>query len=121
MMASSPTGWRIPATTSPRNSSRWLRSGERCALPIWVFPIGRLDMDSRGLLLLTDDGELANRLAHPRYHVAKEYLALVDGVPGENDLRKLREGVLLEDRRTAPAEGEIAGSARGRTQARLTI
>jgi 23S rRNA pseudouridine2605 synthase len=86
-----------------------------------VFPIGRLDMDSRGLLLLTDDGELANRLAHPRYHVAKEYLALVDGVPGENDLRKLREGVQLEDRRTAPAEVEIAGSVRGRTQVRLTI
>ncbi|MDQ6918970.1 MAG: rRNA pseudouridine synthase [Candidatus Dormibacteraeota bacterium] len=86
-----------------------------------VFPIGRLDMDSRGLLLLTDDGELANRLAHPRYHVAKEYLALVDGVPGENDLRKLREGVQLEDRKTAPAEVEIVGSVRGQTQVRLTI
>ena len=78
-------------------------------------------MDSRGLLLLTDDGELANRLAHPRYHVAKEYLALVDGVPGENDLRKLRLGVELEDGKTAPAEVEIAGSVRGRTQVRLTI
>jgi 23S rRNA pseudouridine2605 synthase len=78
-------------------------------------------MDSRGLLLLTDHGELANRLAHPRYHVAKEYLALVDGVPGENDLRRLREGVQLEDGRTAPAEVEIAGSLRGRTQVRLTI
>ncbi len=86
-----------------------------------VFPIGRLDMDSRGLLLLTDDGELANRLAHPRYHVAKEYLALVDGVPGENDLRRLREGVQLEDGRTAPAEVEVTGAVRGRTQVRLTI
>jgi pseudouridine synthase len=86
-----------------------------------VFPVGRLDMDSRGLLLLTDDGELANRLAHPRYHVAKEYLALVDGVPGESDLRRLRAGVQLEDGRTAPAEVEVAGSVRGRTQVRLTI
>jgi len=86
-----------------------------------VFPIGRLDMDSRGLLLLTDDGELANRLAHPRYHVAKEYLALVDGVPGENDLRRLRDGVQLEDGKTAPAEAEVVGSVRGRTQVRLTI
>jgi 23S rRNA pseudouridine2605 synthase len=86
-----------------------------------VFPIGRLDMDSRGLLLLTDDGELANRLAHPRYHVAKEYLALVDGVPGEGDLRKLRQGVELEDGRCQPAEVEVAGSVRGRTQVRLTI
>ena len=86
-----------------------------------VFPIGRLDMDSRGLLLLTDDGELANRLAHPRYHVPKEYLALVDGVPGENDLRRLRDGVQLEDGKTAPAEAEVVGSVRGRTQVRLTI
>jgi 23S rRNA pseudouridine2605 synthase len=86
-----------------------------------VFPIGRLDMDSRGLLLLTDDGELANRLAHPRYHVAKEYLALVDGVPSETDLRRLRAGIELEDGRTAPAEAEVAGSVRGLTQVRLTI
>jgi 23S rRNA pseudouridine2605 synthase len=86
-----------------------------------VFPIGRLDMDSRGLLLLTDDGEVANRLAHPRYHVAKEYLALVDGVPSENDLRRLRAGIELEDGRTAPAEAEVAGSVRGLTQVRLTI
>lgn len=86
-----------------------------------VFPVGRLDMDSRGLLLLTDDGELANRLAHPRYHVAKEYLALVDGVPGENDLRRLRDGIQLEDGRTAPAEVEVTGAVRGRTQVRLTI
>jgi 23S rRNA pseudouridine2605 synthase len=86
-----------------------------------VFPIGRLDMDSRGLLLLTNDGELANRLAHPRYHVAKEYLALVDGVPSETDLRRLRGGIELEDGKTAPAEAEVAGSVRGLTQVRLTI
>lgn len=86
-----------------------------------VFPIGRLDMDSRGLLLLTDDGELANRLAHPRYHVAKEYLALVDGVPSETDLRRLRAGVDLTDGRTAPAEAELVGSVRGRSQLRVTL
>jgi len=86
-----------------------------------VFPVGRLDMDSHGLLLLTDDGELANRLAHPRYHVPKEYLATVDGTPGENDLRALRVGIELEDGRTAPAEVEVAGSARGRTQLRVVL
>ena len=86
-----------------------------------VFPVGRLDRDSRGLLLLTDDGDLANRLAHPRHHVAKEYLALVDGVPNEADLRRLRLGVELEDGRTAPAEAEIVGTVRGRTQLRLLI
>ena len=86
-----------------------------------VYPIGRLDMDSHGLLLLTDDGELANRLAHPRYHVAKEYLATVDGTPGENDLRALRAGVELEDGCTAPAEVEVIGNARGRTQLRVVL
>ena len=86
-----------------------------------VFPVGRLDIDSRGLLLLTDDGELANRLAHPRYHVAKEYLATVDGTPGENDLRALRAGVELDDGRTAPAEVEVLGNARGRTQLRVVL
>ena len=87
-----------------------------------VFPVGRLDMDSRGLLLLTDDGELANRLAHPRHHVPKEYLAVVDGVPGESDLRRLREGLELDDgRTTAPAEVELVGSVRGRSQLRVVI
>src|SRR5438067_13631163 len=86
-----------------------------------VFPVGRLDMDSEGLLLLTNDGELANRLAHPRYHVAKEYLATVDGTPGENDLRALRAGVELDDGRTAPAEVEVLGNARGRTQLRVVL
>jgi len=86
-----------------------------------VFPVGRLDMDSHGLLLMTDDGELANRLAHPRYKVTKEYLATVDGIPGENDLRDLRAGIDLEDGRTAPAEVEVVGSARGRTQLRVVI
>jgi len=86
-----------------------------------VFPVGRLDMDSRGLLLLTDDGELANRLAHPRHHVSKEYLAVVDGVPGEGDLRRLRVGIELEDGRTGPAEVELVRTARGRSEVRVVI
>ncbi|MDQ6692319.1 MAG: rRNA pseudouridine synthase [Candidatus Dormibacteraeota bacterium] len=86
-----------------------------------LFSVGRLDMDSRGLLLLTDDGELANRLAHPRYKVAKEYRALVDGVPGEADLRRLREGVTLEDGLTAPATARLLGQVRGLTELELVI
>ena len=86
-----------------------------------VFPVGRLDMDSRGLLLLTDDGELANRLAHPRHHIGKEYVALVEGTPAEKDLRALREGVELEDGRTAPAEVEVLGAAGSRTRLRMVL
>jgi len=62
-----------------------------------VFPVGRLDADSEGLLLLTNDGELANRLMHPRYGVEKEYLAEVEGSPRERQLARLRRGVKLED------------------------
>jgi 23S rRNA pseudouridine2605 synthase len=62
-----------------------------------VFPVGRLDRDTEGLLLLTNDGELAYRLTHPRYGVEKEYLAEVDGIPSERRLGRLRRGVELED------------------------
>jgi 23S rRNA pseudouridine2605 synthase len=86
-----------------------------------LFAVGRLDLDSRGLLLVTDDGELANRLAHPRYKVEKEYVAVVRGVPGEKDLRALREGVQLDDGPTLPAEVELLGSARGVSDLRLVI
>jgi 23S rRNA pseudouridine2605 synthase len=69
-----------------------------------LFPVGRLDMDSSGLILLTNDGELANRLTHPRYEVPKTYRARVGGGRvGEGALRALREGVELEDGPTAPA------------------
>jgi 23S rRNA pseudouridine2605 synthase len=69
-----------------------------------VFPVGRLDADTEGLLLLTNDGELAHRLTHPRFGVEKEYLAQVAGHLNPGALRRLREGVELEDGRTAPAE-----------------
>jgi pseudouridine synthase len=81
--------------------------GKRGAHGHRLFPVGRLDADSTGLLLLTDDGDLAYRLTHPRYKVAKEYLATVAGVPGPPDLEALRSGVKLDDGMTAPAEVEV--------------
>ena len=68
-----------------------------------VFPVGRLDAETEGLLLLTNDGELAHRLTHPSFGVEKEYLAEVEGVPPPQALRRLRQGIELEDGRTAPA------------------
>jgi 23S rRNA pseudouridine2605 synthase len=69
-----------------------------------VFPVGRLDLETEGLLLLTNDGTLTHRLTHPSFGVAKEYLAQVEGEPTSGDLRSLREGVELEDGPTAPAK-----------------
>jgi 23S rRNA pseudouridine2605 synthase len=69
-----------------------------------VFPVGRLDRDTEGLIVLTNDGALAHRLTHPSFGVAKEYLAHVEGEPTSGDLRSLREGVELEDGPTAPAK-----------------
>jgi 23S rRNA pseudouridine2605 synthase len=69
-----------------------------------VFPVGRLDRQTEGLLLLTNDGMLAHRLTHPSFGVAKEYLAQVEGVPSSGALRSLREGVELDDGPTAPAK-----------------
>lgn len=69
-----------------------------------VFPVGRLDADSEGLLLLTNDGDLTHRLTHPSFGVDKEYLVEVDGEPHHGALGRLREGVELDDGRTAPAK-----------------
>lgn len=72
-----------------------------------LFPVGRLDFDTTGALLLTNDGELANLLMHPRHRFAKTYLAKVKGVPSEERLEKLRRGVNIEGVRTAPAEARL--------------
>ncbi|MCB0977321.1 MAG: rRNA pseudouridine synthase [Acidimicrobiales bacterium] len=72
-----------------------------------VFPVGRLDLDTEGLLLLTNDGDLAQRIAHPSHGLEKEYLAEVDGEPSRAAVRRLREGVDLADGRTAPAKASL--------------
>ncbi len=69
-----------------------------------VFPVGRLDADTEGLLVLTNDGDLTHRLTHPSFGVDKEYLAQVEGTPTRAALRTLREGVELDDGMTAPAK-----------------
>lgn len=86
-----------------------------------VFPIGRLDYDTEGLLLLTNDGELANRLMHPRYEFNKTYEAVVKGIPREEDLDKLRKGILLEDGLTSPAEVVKLRDHRNESIIRITI
>jgi pseudouridine synthase len=78
-----------------------------------LFPVGRLDADSTGLLVLTDDGDLAYRLTHPRYKVAKEYEVVTAGIPSKLKLDVLRRGVDLDDGRTQPSQIELIQATKG--------
>ena len=73
-------------------------------IPDYVFPVGRLDYDSEGLLLLTSDGDLAAHLTHPRHAVPREYEVQVRGIPDRHDLERLQRGIVMDGRRTAPAQ-----------------
>src|SRR5438034_1164619 len=95
---------RSPSSTRSRHAGR-------PAIPCDV-PVGRLDADTTGALLLTNDGELAHRLAHPRYGVEKTYVADVEGEPDDAALRALAEGVDLEDGRSAPARARRLAPSR---------
>jgi 23S rRNA pseudouridine2605 synthase len=87
----------------------------------YVYPVGRLDFESEGLLLLTNDGELAARLTHPSHGVARVYEARVLGSLDEHDMRQLARGIELEGQRTAPAEIERLSDRSDRTTIRLTL
>lgn len=73
-----------------------------------IYPVGRLDYDTSGLLIMTNDGELTNRLTHPKHNINKNYIALVKGEPKESDLDRFRTGLLIDGHRTAPAEIFVA-------------
>lgn len=72
-----------------------------------IFPVGRLDFDTSGLILLTNDGEFANLMTHPKYKIEKTYIARLKGIPSFEDIKKLRRGIMLEDGMTAPAKVNI--------------
>ena len=76
-------------------------------LEVRLFPVGRLDYDTSGLILLTNDGEWANKLMHPRNKIKKTYIAKLNGLPSQEDLKKFREGLYIEGKKTAPAEIEM--------------
>ena len=87
----------------------------------YLYPVGRLDYDSEGLLLVTNDGDLAARLTHPRHGVEREYEARVRGVPDARTVERLARGVTIEGRRTAPAEVSLVRALAGREQALLAV
>lgn len=90
-------------------------------VPVRVFPVGRLDLNTTGLLLLTNDGELANQLAHPRHEIEKIYLVRVRGLLNRDDRQKLERGIALEDGMTSPARISHVRSRGGHTWFEISI
>jgi len=86
-----------------------------------VYPVGRLDYDSSGLILLTNDGELANRMMHPKYEVIKVYIATVEGFPSGNALNKLIDGIVIDNYQTAPALVKVLEEYKDKTKLEITI
>ena len=90
-------------------------------VPTRLYPVGRLDAASEGLILLTDDGELANFLSHPRYEHHKDYRVLVNGRPSAKTLEAWRHGVMLDDKRTAPAQVDVVRHEKNGTLLRIVM
>ncbi len=86
-----------------------------------VYPVGRLDWDCSGLVLLTNDGELTEKLTHPRYQIPKTYWVKVRGVPSAREIKRLKEGVRLEDGITAPAKVKLTEKREGKSCLELTV
>jgi len=108
----------LTAASDPRGRRTVIDLLPGSALPR-LYPVGRLDLDSHGLVLLTDDGELAGRVMHPRYHVQKEYRVQIRGRPSAESLERVREGMRVGDERFQPARVTMAG--REGEDARLTM
>ncbi len=86
-----------------------------------LYPVGRLDADSEGLILISNDGDLTNRITHPRYGITKKYLALVDGVPSTSQLRRLVSGVELEDGAAHAQSARLLDSSDGRALVEMVM
>lgn len=93
----------------------------RAGVDGYFYPVGRLDFDSEGLIIITNDGDFAERVTHPRYELDRTYEATVEGVPDERDLERLRRGIEIDGRRTAPAVVHMLRTHETRDGAQSTI
>jgi pseudouridine synthase len=122
ILLNKPRGY-ITSRSDPQRRPTVIHLLEARGIHDYVYPVGRLDYDSEGLLLLTSDGELAERLTHPRHGVAREYEVRVRGVPDRHDLQRLERGVTIDGRKTAPAEARLMRTLEGAggTQAVMSL
>jgi len=93
----------------------------RAGVEGYFYPVGRLDFDSEGLIIITNDGDFAERVTHPRYQLERTYEAMVEGVPDQRDLDRLRRGIEIDGRRTAPATVRLQRTHEARSGAQATI
>jgi 23S rRNA pseudouridine2605 synthase len=98
-----------------------LLEGKRPGKPARLFHVGRLDTETEGLLILTNDGEFANRLAHPSYEVPKTYLAEVEGIVNPGTLKRLRNGVTLEDGPVKPSSVKLISTSGEKSLVKITL
>ena len=113
--------YKPPGVLSDKSSDHRPTARDMVPLPGHLFPVGRLDLHSEGLILLTSDGELTNLLTHPRYEHAKEYHVCVQGHPEDEVLKQWRQGVFLDGRQTAPAEVAVLRRKQHRTWLRVVL
>jgi 23S rRNA pseudouridine2605 synthase len=93
----------------------------RAGIKGYFYPVGRLDYDSEGLILLTNDGDFAEKVMHPRYELERVYLARVLGVPDERDLARLSGGIVIEGRKTQPAKVTVRGTKTSGAEVQTTL
>ncbi len=106
LLLNKPAGY-ITSRSDPQRRPTVLDLLQQSGVREYVYPVGRLDYDSEGLLLLTSDGDLAARLTHPRHEVEREYDVQVKGVPDDRDVQRLSRGIVIDGRRTAPAQVKV--------------
>lgn len=109
----------VVSTTKAQDNSRTVL--DLVPKTVTVFPVGRLDKNSRGLIILTNDGDLTYKMTHPKYGLKKTYWVTLDHSPNEKQLTQLRQGVKLKEGVTAPAEVEIITAVNGQTVVEISI
>ena len=111
----------VSTRTDPQRRTTVIDVAARAGIAGYLYPVGRLDYDSEGLIILTNDGEFAERVLHPRYELERTYEAEVEGVPDDRDLERLRRGIEIDGRRTQPARVKLLGVNRTRDGERSRI
>lgn len=120
ILLNKPRGY-ISTRSDPEKRPTVIDLLQRGGIRDYIYPVGRLDYDSEGLLILTSDGDLAARLTHPSHEVEREYHVRVRGVPDRHELERLSKGLVIDARKTAPAEARLTKTFEGENGVQAVI